>query len=380
MNSQPITSNIPQSSTMGTAGSVPLPAPGSPAGRVGSRDGHSATSASAANAAQTNDTPDTQPVESFEALLARQMNEASPSALLAPSSAIVLVAKASADSASSTSKIDQDKALETANISSDPSSALAAMIQIAQEIKTPATKDLTNNAMTHSNLARNHLAANVDATLARAKVDMAAFSEDRALAAITTTGEQIASSTSGLKTAQPEVIPSGISVAASAVMANMLANNKFTDTPKTISTLLGSNGWQEEFSQKISWLSTQQSHAATLHLNPPDLGPLEVVLNISDNQATALFTSPHSAVRDAIESALPKLRESLADNGIMLGNATVSDQPPRDRSTEGFMSQNPKTAAQQNDSGDLSKSTALTHADQQNAPARRRIGMVDIFA
>lgn len=378
MNSQPITNNIPPSSTMGTAGSVQLPAPGLPAGRAGTRDGHSATSASAANAAQTNNTQGTQPMEPFEALLARQMSEASPSALLAPSSATVLDAKAAADSARSTS--DHDSVSEAANISSDPSSALAAMIQIAQDIKMPATKDLSNHATPHGNLARSQPAVNVDATLARAKVDMTAFSDDRALATITATGEQIASSVSVLKTTPPEVTPSGISVAASPAMANMLASNKLTDTPKTITTLLGSNGWQEEFSQKISWLSTQQSHAATLYLNPPDLGPLEVVLNISDNQATALFTSPHSAVRDAIESALPKLRESLADNGIMLGNATVSDQPPRDRSTEGFMRQNPETATQHNDSGDLSNSATITPADSKNASVRRRIGMVDIFA
>jgi flagellar hook-length control protein FliK len=43
-----------------------------------------------------------------------------------------------------------------------------------------------------------------------------------------------------------------------------------------------------------------------------------------------VFTSPHSAVREAVESALPRLREILADSGIMLGNASVTADTPRD--------------------------------------------------
>ncbi len=380
MNSQLVTSNIPQSSAMGIPGSAQLPVPVSPAGRLGTRDGHYAAPASAANAAQPNDTTDTQPVESFEALLARQINDAISPALIAPSSANVLDAQTLSEPASSSSKCDPDKVLEIANLSNDPSGALVAMLQIPQEIKTPATKDLTNNATTHGNGAHNHLAANIDAARARAKVGMTAASDDRSVATISTTGNQAVLSASILETTKSDVNPSGVSVAASTALPNLLANNKLADTPQSIATLLGNSGWQEEFSQKISWMSTQQNHAATLHLNPPDLGPLDVVLNISDNQATALFTSPHSAVRDAIESALPKLREILADNGIMLGNTTVSDQPPRDRGTEGFMSQNPGMAAQRNGSGDLSKSTALSPADPQITSTRRRIGMVDIFA
>ncbi|HNH52194.1 MAG TPA: flagellar hook-length control protein FliK, partial [Nitrosomonas sp.] len=40
-------------------------------------------------------------------------------------------------------------------------------------------------------------------------------------------------------------------------------------------------------------------------------------------QVSAQFTSPHLAVREAIESALPRLREMMAENGITLGNTTV---------------------------------------------------------
>jgi flagellar hook-length control protein FliK len=92
--------------------------------------------------------------------------------------------------------------------------------------------------------------------------------------------------------------------------------------------------WADDFSQKIVWVATQHGQSAELHLNPPQLGPLDVLIKVNGDQATALFTSSHAVVRDAIEQALPKLREMLADNGIMLSNASVSDQSPREQQTK----------------------------------------------
>ena len=145
-------------------------------------------------------------------------------------------------------------------------------------------------------------------------------------------------------------------------------------TTHSIAAPLGSTAWTGEFSQKISWLSHQQSQVAELHLNPPDLGPMHVVISVTDNQATAQFSSPHSEVRHAIENALPKLRESLADNGIMLGNATVSDQTPRDSGANQFAQQRPGNRA------------GIINAPEPaaiSAPlvsTRRHTGMLDTFA
>jgi flagellar hook-length control protein FliK len=159
----------------------------------------------------------------------------------------------------------------------------------------------------------------------------------------------------------------------------MIAATQSTDarpveTQTTIAAPLGSNAWPDEFSQKVTWICNQQNQVAELHLNPPDLGPMSVVLTVADNQASAVFTSPHSAVREAIENAMPKLRESLAENGIMLGNATVSDQAPRDNGSNNF--------TQQRSQAVNGKSEALINAPAITAPVitRRHNGMVDTFA
>ena len=141
-----------------------------------------------------------------------------------------------------------------------------------------------------------------------------------------------------------------------------------------VSTPVTHDAWGNEFNQKITWLATQHEQTAELHLNPPHLGPMDVVLNISGDQATALFTSPHAAVRDAVEQALPKLREMLADNGIMLGNATVSDQSPKEQPT--WLAGKP-ASGNEGLSGKVSDAVPLNGSVW---PTRRHQGMVDTFA
>ncbi len=142
----------------------------------------------------------------------------------------------------------------------------------------------------------------------------------------------------------------------------------------TINTPVNQNRWGDEFSQKITWLaSSNQDQTAELHLNPPKLGPLDVVIKVSGDQATAQFTSQHAAVREAIELAMPRLREMLADNGITLGNTTVSDQAPRDQSQSGTLSASDANNNIQ-DTSTESKGTARV------SPISRHDGIVDTFA
>ncbi|MCK9201664.1 MAG: flagellar hook-length control protein FliK [Gallionella sp.] len=181
--------------------------------------------------------------------------------------------------------------------------------------------------------------------------------------------------TSLVQPAASQISAASISQATIAAMTG-LSGNQPTGATQTISTPLSSPAWGEDFSQKVSWMISQKNQVAELHLNPPNLGPLDVVLKISDNQATALFTSPHAAVRDAVESAMPKLRELLADNGIMLSNATVGDQSPRDRSAENFADRKGGASSGSGSADDASE----TSGTLQTLPVQRHNGMVDTFA
>jgi flagellar hook-length control protein FliK len=143
-----------------------------------------------------------------------------------------------------------------------------------------------------------------------------------------------------------------------------------------VNTPVSHAAWGDEFSQKITWLATQHGQSAELHLNPPQLGPLDVVIKVSGDQATAMFTSPHAAVRDAIEQALPKLREMLADNGIMLGNASVNDQTPREQPSWLTDQKTPGNGGLSVQTGSIADATSPIAA----LPVRRQRGMLDTFA
>lgn len=109
----------------------------------------------------------------------------------------------------------------------------------------------------------------------------------------------------------------GLSNIPSASLPNTAPQNVQIDIP------VGQPKWGGEFAQKIVWVTTQQHQVAEIHLNPAHLGPVEVILSITQDQATAQFLSPHLAVCQAIEEALPRLREMMAENGIQLGNVMV---------------------------------------------------------
>lgn len=144
--------------------------------------------------------------------------------------------------------------------------------------------------------------------------------------------------------------------------------------PLTINTPVNQPAWGDEFGQKITWMANQRNQSAELHLNPPQLGPLDVVLKMNGDQATAMFTSPHAAVRDAIEQAIPKLREMLADNGIMLGQTMVSDHTASNRRDNAPRNaQGRATAAEDISEGGKLQEVRVSGISRHN-------GMVDTFA
>jgi flagellar hook-length control protein FliK len=98
---------------------------------------------------------------------------------------------------------------------------------------------------------------------------------------------------------------------------------------------VGTPAWDQALGQKVVWMVTGTQQSASLTLNPPDLGPMQVVLNVSNGHADASFTAAQPEVRQALEAALPKLREMMSEAGIQLGQATVSAGMPDQQNNSG---------------------------------------------
>lgn len=145
-----------------------------------------------------------------------------------------------------------------------------------------------------------------------------------------------------------------------------------------VATAVHDAQWGQDFSQRIVWMARNEMQSAHLSLNPANLGPIEVTLNIGAEQATAIFSSPHGEVREALEAALPRLREMLAGAGIALGDAQVNAQSQRDMAHSG------QSSGQRQPSSDQAAGAILGDDDAVNAQEGSRIrigrGLVDTFA
>lgn len=101
-------------------------------------------------------------------------------------------------------------------------------------------------------------------------------------------------------------------------------------TSATVAVPVGSSGWSDAVVDKVMWFSANQINSAEIKLNPPDLGPLQVRISTQQDQTTSVvFSSPHAAVRDALDQALPRLRDMFGGQGLQLSDASVGGQAQR---------------------------------------------------
>jgi flagellar hook-length control protein FliK len=117
--------------------------------------------------------------------------------------------------------------------------------------------------------------------------------------------------------AQPAMPQATQAVLATAQAAEAAASNQ-------LQARVGTNAWEQQLGQKVVWMVAGGDQSASLTLNPPDLGPLQIVLNVSNDQASVSFMAAEPETRQAIEDAMPKLRETMSEAGIQLGNTSVS--------------------------------------------------------
>ena len=62
---------------------------------------------------------------------------------------------------------------------------------------------------------------------------------------------------------------------------------------------------------------------AEVKLTPPHLGPLEIRLNVQNDQANVTFLATHATTREALEAAIPRLREMFGEANLNLANVDV---------------------------------------------------------
>jgi len=87
----------------------------------------------------------------------------------------------------------------------------------------------------------------------------------------------------------------------------------------------GSGTWSAGLGQRLLMMAENGVEVARLRLNPASLGPLDIQVSVEDDRAQIWFASQNSATREALEAALPRLREMFAEQGLNLTEANVGD-------------------------------------------------------
>lgn len=111
--------------------------------------------------------------------------------------------------------------------------------------------------------------------------------------------------------------------------ANTPAGNATLPASHSINLPLPHPKWGDAMAERVVWLVNNQMQEAGLRLNPAHLGPIDVKISMENDQANILFTVQHGPVKEAVEAALPRLREMLAQSGVQLQDANVSDHQAR---------------------------------------------------
>jgi flagellar hook-length control protein FliK len=161
------------------------------------------------------------------------------------------------------------------------------------------------------------------------------------------------------------------SIAHLGVASHFSLQHAQSDTNTTSGELrsqVGSAAWNDELGGQLTWMTHQGIESGSLKLSPEHLGPLEVTISVQNGDASVWFGANQADTRQALEQALPRLREMFASQGLTLTDSGVSRESPRNQS---------KPSSTQ---GVSSIAAVGNTATSGSAAVRMTLGLVDTYA
>jgi flagellar hook-length control protein FliK len=135
----------------------------------------------------------------------------------------------------------------------------------------------------------------------------------------------------------------------------------------TIQAPVGSPAWKDELGTQLTWMALNGREAASLKLSPEHLGPLDIRISMREGEASVYFGAANPDTRSALEQSLPRLRELFASQGLVLADAGVSRDAPRNAFKPSPQNAGPRSIS---DASAEPSVTSITLA---------RVGLVDTY-
>ncbi|MFP4182286.1 MAG: flagellar hook-length control protein FliK [Thiohalospira sp.] len=85
-------------------------------------------------------------------------------------------------------------------------------------------------------------------------------------------------------------------------------------------------GWDQALGERVVFMARNGIQSANVRLHPQNLGPLDIRVSVQNDQASVNFNVQNATTREAVEQALPRLRELFEQQGMDLVDVDVSDQ------------------------------------------------------
>lgn len=138
--------------------------------------------------------------------------------------------------------------------------------------------------------------------------------------------------------------------------------------------------WGDALSEKVMWVANQKLQGAEIKLNPQHLGPIEVRVSLNSDsgqsQAQVHFTAQHAMTREALEAAMPRLREMFNANGMDLVDVNVSDRSFAEQDQASAQAQQQQFMAGMGEADEGGQNPSGVSAKITQLPT----GMLDLFA
>ncbi|WP_157199155.1 flagellar hook-length control protein FliK [Methylomonas koyamae] len=153
-----------------------------------------------------------------------------------------------------------------------------------------------------------------------------------------------------------------------------------------ISRHLNHPEWNAELGEKLLWMHKQDIPSAEIRLNPEHMGPISIKIDVNQDQTSVSFTTQHAGVKEAIEAALPKLREMLSEQKLDLADVNVSQQhaeQKQGRESYQMAGDQRRSGNQDPDSNDTAATNAAAANILDEIEAGRAIasnGLLSLFA
>ncbi|HID00146.1 MAG TPA: hypothetical protein EYP05_02225 [Piscirickettsiaceae bacterium] len=136
--------------------------------------------------------------------------------------------------------------------------------------------------------------------------------------------------------------------------------------------------WREQLAQRVMVLAQSNQNLAQIRLHPAHLGPIQIKLKMdADSGVQVSLHAHHALTREAIEQAVPRLRELFQQQGLMLGDVTV--QPDEQGHAQAFAQARREQSGHSAQAATTETEQSSHDAQHQRTVIYRIDGLVDQF-